>query len=484
MENIETLQKLISSMTKEDIMKLIMGKMVDDNKKEDEEDEKDWLTKVEWLVNPKTGNKANIADNYILYLENSPEYKGKLRYNEFTCHDEFNGQNMTDKDISVLAVKIESDINISTQTKLKSALDYVLINHKYNPVIEYLKGLKWDGKERCEKLFIDNLGAEDNELNRKMTMKWMLAAVKRILVPGCKFDNMLVLQGGQGIGKSTMCERLSKGFCSSLSLSEIGNKDIFQKLNKSWIAIVDELDSFNKKEMSAMKTFFSTSEDKAIRNAYERYAQDYKRHCVFIGTTNDTTFLRDSTSSNERRYWIIECLKTSMDSKVYDLMTPEYVDQLWAEAYHKYQENPNVYLDIEKELQPKFESTMRKFKTYQDDSVIDYVREILDKEYSFEVVDDKVTGQFKDMNDFLKQVTSEIVYGTTNGKINKIPMAALHFILDSVYRKDRPTKYIVQALSEEWEYKVINYHGKSFKGLYRKNQITNLESKVDNSLPF
>ena len=60
-----------------------------------------------------------------------------------------------------------------------------------------------------------------------MTMKWMLAAVKRILVPGCKFDNMLVLQGGQGIGKSTMCERLSKGFCSSLSLSEIGNKDIF-----------------------------------------------------------------------------------------------------------------------------------------------------------------------------------------------------------------------------------------------------------------
>ena len=484
MENKEALQQLINSMTKEDLMKLIMGKMVDDDKKGDEEDEKAWLDKVDWLINPKTGNKANIADNYILYLENSPEYKGKLRYNEFTCHDEFNGQNMTDKDISVLAVKIESDINISTQTKLKSALDYVLINHKYNPVIEYLKGLKWDGEERCEKLFIDNLGAEDNELNRKMTMKWMLAAVKRILVPGCKFDNMLVLQGGQGIGKSTMCERLSKGFCSSLSLSEIGNKDIFQKLNKSWIAIVDELDSFNKKEMSAMKTFFSTSEDKAIRNAYERYAQDYKRHCVFIGTTNDTTFLRDSTSSNERRYWIIECLKTSMDSKVYDLMTPEYVDQLWAEAYHKYQENPNVYLDIEKELQPKFESTMRKFKTYQDDSVIDYVREILDKEYSFEVVDDKVTGQFKDMNDFLQQAKGQTIYGSTNGKINKIPMSALHFVLKDIYMEDRPTKYIVQALSDEWEYKVIYYHDKSYKGLYRKNQITTLESKVDNVLPF
>ena len=88
------------------------------------------------------------------------------------------------------------------------------------------------------------------------------------------------------------------------------------------------------------------------------------------------------------------------------------------------------------------------------------------------------------MNDFLKQVTSETVYGTTNGKINKIPMAALHFILDSVYRKDRPTKYIVQALSDEWEYKVIKYNEKSYKGLYRKSQVTNLESKVDNSLPF
>ena len=104
--------------------------------------------------------------------------------------------------------------------------------------------------------------------------------------------------------------------------------------------------------------------------------------------------------------------------------------------------------------------------------------------YRMVVVDDKVTGQFKDMNDFLQQAKGQTIYGSTNGKINKIPMSALHFVLKDIYMEDRPTKYIVQALSSEWEYKAIYYNGKSYKGLYRKEQITNLESKVDNVLPF
>ena len=224
------------------------------------------------------------------------------------------------------------------------------------------------------------MDADDTELNRYMTKIWFVAAVKRIFEPGCKFDNMIVLQGEQGIGKSSICDLISLNFSNNVSLNEIGHKDLINKLNRTWIAVVDELDSFNKKEMSNIKTFISNTKDTA-RLAFGKNAETYSRHCVFIGSTNDSTFLRDNTSDVERRFWVIKCNKTKKDSRIFDILTDDYVRQLWAESVYYYRKNPNMYLDIKKELINDFGKEMKKFKMYVDDVAMDYLNSILEKRY-------------------------------------------------------------------------------------------------------
>lgn len=492
--SIESITKAIDSMNISEEMKakLVMdaiNKMTSINSQngnDNNENEKvpDW--KRHMKVDAK--NKIeNSVENYTTYFTEHPKYAGKLKFNEYTQQKEFGNREWdADFDLDIACNDIERDCKIRSKEKVTATINEIFVNNSFNPVIDYLKGLKWDGKERCANLFIDLLEADDTELNRVMAMKWFMAAVKRQLEPGCKFDNIIVLQGGQGIGKSTICELLANGFFSTISLNEIGNKDLVEKLNRTWIAIVDELDTFNKKEMSTIKSFIAESEN-TVRLAYGRGAKKYKRHCIFIGSTNDDTFLRDSTSSVERRFWVIKCNKTTMDGRVRQEMKEggKYeVDQLWAEAYHKLMQDYTQYLDLESQYQKDFAEEMVQFKTYTDDPVIDYVRDILDRDYSFEVIGEKSTGEFVDCNDFLRQAKGDTIHTGLKEKINKIPMSALHFVLKDIYKEDRNSKYIALAISNEWDYKTIKYKGKSIRGLYRKNQIVSEVKTEDNSLPF
>lgn len=430
------------------------------------------------LIKDEKGKILNHIDNYILFLTKSDKYKGQIKYNEYLQQREIFGREFTDFDLSIIYNDCERETTLYNHSKIDTALGEIFDTNRYNPVLNYVNNLKWDGIERCENLFIDLLEADNTELNKAMTMKWFMAAVKRVIEPGCKFDNIIVLQGNQGIGKSTICELLSKGFFNTISLSEIGNKDLVDKLNKTWIAIIDELDTFNKKEMSTIKTFLSLNSD-STRLAYGRFTQTFKRHCVFIGSTNDDTFLRDSTSSVERRFWVIRCNKQSMDGKIRNTLTEEYVNQLWAEASYKLNTDFNQYLDIDKSLQETFANTMREFKTYTDDKVIDYVNEILNKKYYL-----RDNDEFEDGIDFLNQYNKTNIY-ETNKYINKIPMSYLLYVLKSVYHEDRSSKYIALALSQDWTYKSIRYNGNPCKGLSRNNPIIiEKEKDTTNGLPF
>lgn len=418
--------------------------------------ENGWSENLEFERN---GNVANNINNYKCYITESPKYKGNFRYNDFTKQKEFMGKEMTDFDLFILYNDIERDLHLTTRNKVDSALMEVFNENRYNPIIDYLNSVEWDGQKRVERLFIDLLDADDTELNRYMTKIWFIAAVKRIFEPGSKFDNMIVLQGEQGIGKSAICDLISLKYSNNVSLNEIGNKDLINKLNRTWVAVVDELDSFNKKEMSNIKTFISNTKDTA-RLAFAKFAETYPRHCVFIGSTNDTAFLRDNTSIVERRFWVIKCNKTSKDSKVFDVLTDDYINQLWAEAVFYYQENPNTYLDLPKDLQDDFKKEMEQFKTYNEDAVIDYVKSILEKSYK---LNDR--GEFVDMMDFLEQYNGNVNYGERqNSKIRRIPYSYLRYVLKSVYNEERTGKYIANGLGDNWSYKSIRYKDAPCKG--------------------
>lgn len=446
--------------------------------KKQHQEELERQEKISWKEKLEKDVKGNITsniDNYIAFLENYKDFKENLKYNEFLCRKEYKGEEFTDFILNNIYVKCEQETTLSSHTKIDTALEYVFDKNRFNPVLNYLNGLEWDGKKRIGNLFINLLDVDDTKLNYELTRKWFVAAVKRVFEPGCKFDNILVLQGGQGIGKSTICELIAKSFFNTISLSEVGNKDLVDKLNKTWIAIIDELDTFNKKEMSTIKTFLSLNSD-SVRLSYARNTQTFKRHCVFIGSTNDDTFLRDSTSSVERRFWILKCNKETMDGRIRETLTEEYINQLWAEAVYYYKENPTQYLDIEKDLQKDFAETQREFKTYTDDIAIDYIRDILDKKYLF------LNECFNDLNDFTEQYRGSKFYeGGIKENLTKIPMSWVLHVLKDVYKIERNAKHVANALSDEWEYKTIKYGSRSFKGLYRKGVET---AKNHNELDF
>ena len=434
----------------------------------------------EEIIKDDKGKVSNSIENYITYFSKSEKYKDQLKYNDFLQQKEFNGRQWNDFDEDIALNDIERDLGLTGATKARQAISEVFVMNRYNPVQDYLESLEdeWDRKRRIETVFIKLLDADDTPLNRAMSKKWFMAAVKRVLFPGCKFDNILIFQGAQGIGKTTICERISKGFSNVVLLSEIASKDIVDKLNKTWIGIVDEMDAFSKKDMTTIKTFLSTAVD-STRLAYGRNTQSFKRHSVFIGSTNDDTFLRDNTSSTERRFWIIKAHREKYSPVVNELLTDEYVDQLWAEAYHELMIDVNQYLDIDSKLQEQFAETQKEFKTYTNDVAIDYIKEILDKPYVL------LNGMFNDNNDFLRQYTGENTYVGTKSYINKIPMSSLIYVLKNVYKVERNAKYIANALKDEWEYKKIMYSDrKTSMGLYRKEQNDEMMDENDDDSDF
>jgi predicted P-loop ATPase len=445
-----------------------------DRKLEETEKKKSWEDKLQkdvFSVKGVTVEKIKkCPDNIIVFLENHPKYAGKLKYNEYLRMKEYDGREFNDFDLSIINNDVHRNLGYSNKGWTEDSINEVFNKNRYNPVENYIRSQRWDGKKRIESLFIDLLDADDTDLNRKMTEKWMIAAVKRTLEPGCKFDNMIVLQGSQGIGKSTLCERLAKGFFSTISLDEIDNKDIVDKMNKTWIGIIDEMDNFNRKEMTKVKTFLSQGKD-TVRLAYARNTTNFERHCIFIGSTNDDTFLRDSTSSVERRFWVIKCNKTKMDNKISKIMTPEYVDQLWAEAYWYYKLDPKQYLDMDTKMFEEFAKVQSQFKTYNDDDLVEYIRDILDGDYYI-----NKDGEVYDISQLDNSTVTGLKY-----KINKIRPFVIRELLNRKFHEPRGVKYLDQALSNEWVYKDAWFKklGKVKKAWVRKEEVKSPGKVVD-----
>lgn len=210
---------------------------------------------------------------------------------------------------------------------LDNALEIVTKENPHHPIQSYLQSLEWDGTERLDTMFIRWLGAEDCDLNREITRLWMIAGVDRVMRPGCQFDSVIILKGPQGVGKSRLLRALARGFFTDSMEKLALSKDVGEKLQGVWIAEIGELDGLRRSEVTATKQFITATSDR-YRGAYTRKAEDHPRQCIFAGTTNEGSFLRDNTG--ERRFWILP-VQGAGDQGELDGFKEE-VDQLWAEA--------------------------------------------------------------------------------------------------------------------------------------------------------
>ena len=307
----------------------------------------EWLGKLQ--RSPTTGALAQTSDNVLLVLEHDPalgpehvaqnDFAGRLEVMDQVPWNPDRGRRpWSDVDTSGLYVYLESRWGLTRRTAIDAALDVYSVAHRFNEVQEYLEGLTWDGTERLDTLLVDTLGAEDSVYTRAVTRKAFTGAVARAMQPGCKYDTMLILVGPQGIGKSTLLDKMSLGWFND-SIRTFEGKEAAELVRGVWLVEVAELDAFRRSEVSRVKQFLSLRYDR-YRAAYGRRMTEQPRTCVFFGTCNESEFLTDTTGN--RRFWPVEVQGTGR-LPVFE-MTTEYRDQLWAEAYTRWTQHEPLYL--------------------------------------------------------------------------------------------------------------------------------------------
>ena len=291
------------------------------------------------------GNVRNKTKNYITILEKDSNLKGLIAKDDFSGKlikrkksvwsklDDSN-RAWTDADDAQLRIYIETEYGIRSPHLLSDAIIQISLENRFHPVQEFLNNLPaWDGMERAEKFFVDTLGVDDTEYSRSITKHWLLAAVKRTFIPGCKFDYCLILSGSQGIGKSTVLSKLGGKWFND-SIDNINGKDALEQLQGSWIIELGEMQATKKAENEAIKSFISRTTDK-VRLPYARRAEEFPRQCIFAATTNDSEPLKDKTGG--RRFWILKSSATySTTANRLKILTDEYINQVWSEIFHEY----------------------------------------------------------------------------------------------------------------------------------------------------
>ena len=302
--------------------------------------------------NHQTGEVKNTIDNVMLILEHDPRIRGKFALNEFTGRGEIldvlpwstggkeTRRMWSDTDSNALYWWMEKTWGITGRGNIDSALDIHAKLHAFNPVVDYLTGIKWDRQPRLDTLFIDYLGAEDTPYTRAVTRKAFTAAVARAMTPGCKYDNMLILCGPQGIGKSTILDKMSHGWFND-SIRTFEGKEASELLQGVWIIEVAELDAFRRTDVSCIKQFLSLTSDR-YRQAYGRNVTEFKRRCVFFGTCNNIDFLQDTTGN--RRFWPVDTREQMPTKEVFNDLTSDEIDQVWAEAYFRFITGEQIFL--------------------------------------------------------------------------------------------------------------------------------------------
>ncbi len=313
----------------------------------------DWKDHLEF--ERKSVVLKNSVWNLNLILNNDPDF-ANFAYNELAGRVQVTGALPWDRpkgnsfwrDADSAQLKSLIDIRYSPFSSRNYDVSFVKAadDRRFHPIRNYLKQLpSWDGVKRVEDLFIRYLQAEDTPYVRAVTRKTFAAAVARIEKPGTKFDTVLVLDGKQGIGKSTIVKDLvsSEYYSESLSLTDTESRAGQEKLQGFWIIEIGELAGMKKADIERVKAFLSTTDDK-YRPSYGRTVESHPRQCVIIATVNgERGFLRDITGN--RRFWVVKAHQ--VDQKKKWNFTPDFRDQFWAEAKMLWEAGEQLYLEDE-----------------------------------------------------------------------------------------------------------------------------------------
>ena len=293
----------------------------------------------------KGGNPAPVLANAILGLRRDPAWEGVLAYDDFSLMTVARnappwpggvaGATWTENDDRLTANWLQEHGVLVGVEIAAQAVQVVAQDNRFDPLCAYLDGLTWDGIQRLDDWLTTYLGVAPSEYSAAVGARWLVSGVARVYRPGCKSDCCLILEGPQGAFKSTALRTLADPWFSD-ELAELGSKDASLQTRGVWLVELSELESMTRGEISKIKAFMSRAVDR-FRPPYGRRLIESPRRCIFAGTVNHGTYLRDDTGG--RRFWPVACGRI----RVADLKRDR--DALWAEAVARFRSGAIWWLD-------------------------------------------------------------------------------------------------------------------------------------------
>lgn len=304
------------------------------------------------LTEKGTWNQSSLH-NAMLFLENHPHLVGMFVYDEFDDQiyvtRALNGMDkspypraLQDHDETALAAWLNENGLAPSITMTGAAIRRVAFKLARNPPMEWARTLKWDRKPRIDTWLSYYAGAKDDAYARIVGRRFLISAMARLINPGCQADTMLILEGAQGIRKSSLASVLASAPWFSDQVGDITSKDASQLIQGIWIMEIAEMDKFTRAEANTVKAFITRRFDR-YRPPYGRNPVTRQRRCVFIGTINPdgTGYLKDTTGN--RRYWPIKVTSIDIEGLRADR------DQLWAEAREAYLTGEKYWIEADEE---------------------------------------------------------------------------------------------------------------------------------------
>ena len=316
------------------------------------------------------GAIKNSIRNCLTVFQNDPVLQGAVRYNILTERIDIvkplwwskQTATLTDTDLNYLMLYLEDKYSLTSEKKIQKALSIIADSNKYHPIRDYLNGLEWDGTERIRYALPRFLGAEESEYTYQALRLFMLGAISRVFKPGCKFEVMLCLVGGQGAGKSTFFRLLAvKDEWFSDDLKKIDDDNVYRKMQGHWIIEMSEMiATANAKSIEDIKSFISRAKE-TYKVPYETHPADRLRQCVFGGSSNTMDFLPLDRSGNRR---FLPIMVHPENAEVHILedeaASRAFIDMMWAEAMFIYQNFP-LKLTLSKDMDKELKELQKQF---------------------------------------------------------------------------------------------------------------------------
>lgn len=334
------------------------------------------------ILNDKGGIKSNSPNNVLLSFKADDQLSIYLKHNEFSQEHEltkdirigntfFKKGELPSNFDSVVKVYFESVLGVAFSNQaMLDGMETFFSERSYNPVMEYMEraASNWDGRKRINQMLQVYLGAEDIDLVSKIAEMWLVGAVAKVYDPYAKFDYVLDLVGGQGVGKTSLLQKLGGEWYTD-AVTDFANKDNYDIMLKALIVNDDEMVASNRMSFAETKAFISKTSLR-FRKPYMKRTEEFAKNFVLARTTNQKEYLKDKTG--ERRFLSVMA-DTSRQKKHPMEIEPETVEQIWGEAVTIYKAGADLMFD--KETEERLEIYREKFM-YRDEvelQVLEYL---------------------------------------------------------------------------------------------------------------